>query len=111
MESESNNSEFRKRPPAKTPEAREKQLIALAVSRAEQQLRDGTASAMVITHYLKLASPKEKLERELLTANVDLAKAKTEEIQSHKRIEELQKEAMIAFGIYRGDDHADQDIQ
>ena len=53
--------------PAFTPEARENQLIALAVDRAEKQLRDGTASSQVITHYLKLGASKEKdrLEIEL----------------------------------------------
>ena len=44
--------------PALTPEARENQMIALAVDLAEQQLRDGTASSQVITHYLKLGSTK-----------------------------------------------------
>ena len=52
--------------PALTPEARENQLISLAIDLAEQQLRDGTASSQVITHYLKLGSTKEKLEREKL---------------------------------------------
>ena len=33
---------------AASPEARENQLIALAVDLAEQQLRDGTASSQVI---------------------------------------------------------------
>ena len=51
--------------PALTPESREKQMISLAVDLAEQQLKDGTASSQVITHYLKLASMKEKLEREI----------------------------------------------
>ena len=52
--------------PALTPEARENQLISLAVDLAEQQLRDGTASSQVITHYLKLGSTKEKIEKEIL---------------------------------------------
>ena len=37
--------------PALSPEARENQMIALAVDLAEQQLIDGTASAQVITHF------------------------------------------------------------
>ena len=52
--------------PALTPEARENQLVSLAINLAEQQLRDGTASSQVITHYLKLGSQKERLEREKL---------------------------------------------
>ena len=43
------DSERRMRP-ALTPEARENQLISLAVDLAERQLREGTASSQVITH-------------------------------------------------------------
>ena len=46
--------ETRKIRPALSPEARENQLIDLAVNLAEQQLLDGTASSQVITHFLKL---------------------------------------------------------
>ena len=53
-------------PPATTPQGREDQLISLAIDLAEKQLREGTASAQVTTHFLKLASSKEKLEREKL---------------------------------------------
>ena len=52
--------------PALTPEARENQMISLAVDLAEKQLREGTASSQVITHFLKLGSSKEKLEKEIL---------------------------------------------
>lgn len=49
--------------PALTPEARENQLVSLAVDLAEKQLREGTASSQVITHYLKLGSTKERIEK------------------------------------------------
>ena len=92
----------RRRPPATTPEARENQLIALAVELAEQQLSEGTASSQVISHYLKLASSKERLEKERLTHEVELLKAKTEAIHSAKRVEELYKEALNAMKAYSG---------
>lgn len=57
------NNNVSRRPPASTPEARENQLIALAVDLAEKQLANGTASAQVINHYLKLGSSREKLEQ------------------------------------------------
>ena len=82
---------------ALTPEARENQLIYLATDLAEQQLRDGTASSQVITHYLKLGTMKERLEREILTENKKLLVAKTEALQSTKRIEELYAEAITAM--------------
>lgn len=88
--------------PALTPEARENQLISLAVDLAEQQLRDGTASSQVITHYLKLGTTRERLEKELLEREVELKKAKTEAIQSAERIEKLYSEAITAMRNYGG---------
>lgn len=88
--------------PALTPEARENQMIALAVDLAEQQLREGTASSQVITHYLKLGSTKERLEKEKLEEENKLLRAKTENIKSMKRSEELMEEALRAFRQYNG---------
>lgn len=96
-------SEFR---PATTPEAREDQLIALAVNLAEQQLRDGTASPSVISHYLKLGSTKERIERQILEQQKDYLAAKTEAIQSSRHSEELFQEAIAAFKDYSG--HGDE---
>lgn len=88
--------------PATTPEARENQLIALAVDLAEKQLMEGTASSQVITHYLKLGSTKEKIEKEILQEQKKLVQAKTENLQSAKRIEELYTKAIDAMKNYSG---------
>lgn len=88
--------------PALTPEARENQLIYLATELAEQQLRDGTASSQVITHYLKLGSTKERIEREILEKQKELISAKTESLQSAKKIEELYVNAISAMRQYSG---------
>ena len=88
--------------PALTPDARENQLISLAVDLAEKQLQDGTASSQVITHYLKLASSKERIEKEILVEQKKLITAKTEALQSAKRIEELYKDAISAMREYSG---------
>ena len=69
-----------RRPAAKTIEARERQLIALAFDTAEKQMLDGTASAQVITHYLKLGTPRERLERKKLEEENALLRAKVENI-------------------------------
>ena len=92
----------RKMRPALTPEARENQLISLAVDLAEKQLRDGTASSQVITHYLKLGSTKEKIEKEILEKQKELIEAKTQSLQSAKRIEELYENALDAMRRYSG---------
>ena len=91
-----------RRRPAFTPEGREGQMIALAVDLAEKQLMEGTASSQVITHYLKLGSTKANLEREKLALENELTKAKTEAIQSQKRMEELYTEAIKAMKEYSG---------
>ena len=95
--------------PALTPEARENQMIALAVDLAEQQLRDGTASSQVITHYLKMATTRERLEKQLLEQEVKLKKAKTEALESAKRIEELYANAISAMKRYSGHGDSDDD--
>lgn len=88
--------------PAMSPEARENQLISLAVNLAERQLMEGTASSQVITHYLKLATTKERLEREKLEQENALLRAKTEAYESARRVEELYADAIKAFKTYNG---------
>ncbi len=88
--------------PYLTPEAQENHMISLAINLAEQQLRDGTASSQVITHYLKLGSTKEKLEKEILEKQKDLISAKTESLHAAKRIEELFENAREALTRYTG---------
>lgn len=92
---------------ATTPEARENQLIALAVDLAEDQLRNKTASAQVITHFLKLATEKERLERERLENENKLLIARTKSIEAADRMEALYAEALSAFTSkyeWQGDD-------
>ena len=95
--------------PALTPEARENQLISLAVDLAEKQLQEGTASSQVITHYLKLGSTKEKIEKEILEKQKELITAKTESIKSAQRIEELYAKAISAMRKYSGQESDEDD--
>ena len=101
------NSEKRIRP-ALTPEARENQLISLAVDLAEKQLQEGTASSQVITHYLKLGSTKERIEREILEKQKELITARTESLQSAKKVEELYENAINAMRNYSGQGDPDE---
>lgn len=91
-----------RRRPATTPEARENQLISLAFDLAESQIKDGTASSQVITHYLKLGSSREKLEQARLEGEVKVLKAKAEAMASAKRVEELYGKALDAMRSYAG---------
>ena len=105
------SGESKKIRPALTPEARENQLIYLATDLAEQQLRDGTASSQVITHYLKLGSSKERIEKEILEKQKELITAKTDALQSAKRIEELYANAISAMRKYSGHGGADEESE
>lgn len=93
---------LRKMRPALSEEARESQMISLAVDLAEKQLQEGTASSQVITHYLKLGSTKERIEKEILMKQKELIEAKTQSLQSAQRIEELYKNALDAMRNYSG---------
>ena len=93
--------------PAISPEARENQMISLAMDLAEQQLRDGTASSQLITEFVKRGSTKARLEKEILEEQKELMAAKTESIQSAKRVEELYTNALNAMRRYSG--QGDQD--
>lgn len=90
------------RRPAITPEARENQMIALAMDLVEQRLIDGTASSQETTHFLKLASSRSRLEQEMLEKQKDLISAKTEAIHAEKERENLFKEAIAAMKRYSG---------
>jgi hypothetical protein len=96
------NASGSNRRPATTPEAREHQLIAAAVDLAAKQLADGSASAQVITHYLKLGSSTEQLAQEKARQDIRLAEAKIESMASAKRVEEMYGEALNAMRAYGG---------
>ena len=92
----------RKMRPALSPEARENQMISLAMDLAEEQLRNGTASSQLITEFVKRGSTKARLEKEILEEQKELMAAKTESLQSAKRIEELYENALNAMRSYCG---------
>lgn len=94
--------------PALTPEARENQLISLAIDLVEQRLIDGTASSQETTHFLKLASTKSRIEKEILEKQKELISAKTENLKSAQRIEELYTDAIKAMRNYSGNGDSDE---
>lgn len=93
-----------KKPPSRTLEGREKEVVSLAVNLAEKQLRDGTASPSVITHYLKLGTTSYQLELEKLRHENELLQAKTQNIKSLGRMEELYEQAIESLRRYQGAD-------
>lgn len=105
----SSSESSRKMRPALSPEAEENQIISMAMNLAKQQIMDGTASSQVITHFLKLGSTKERIEKEILEKQKDLIEAKTQSLQSTQRIEELYTNALNAMRNYSGHGDSDED--
>lgn len=96
--------------PAMTSEAREQQLIALAVDLVEKRLLEGTASAQETTHFLKLGTVKAQLDKEEQQARIDLMRAKQKAIESGELQEEFYSEVIKAVRSYQGAPSNDQGI-
>lgn len=100
----------RRRPPARTPEEREREMTALAMDQAEEMLRNGNAPTQVVLHYLKLATAREKAELEMIRKKSENLDAKTESLRQAAKFEEGYKEAMQALKEYNGQFNYDEDI-
>lgn len=96
------NEPPKKMRPALTPEARENQLIALAIDCVEERLLNRTASSQETVHFLKLATSKYKEELEKLKHENELIKAKTKAIEDAADMKELYAEAIKAMRMYSG---------
>ena len=59
---------------------------------AEKQMREGTASPLVISHFLKLGTARAKLESERIRKESELATAKTQLLGQQEDIGKLVKE-------------------
>jgi len=88
-------------------------MVSAAIDLAEKQIRNGSASSQVITHFLKLGSTRERLEQQRLEHENELTRVKIEALESQKRVEELYMEALQAMRSYSGDlpapDTSDED--
>ena len=96
-----------KRGPALSPASQENYMVNLATDLAEKQLREGTASSTVVTHFLKLASTRDEIEKDLLVSKAKLTKAKADDITSAKRNEAIAEQALDAMKSYGGTSSAD----
>lgn len=75
-------------------------MISLAMNLAEKQLEEGTASSQVITHYLKLATTRERIEKEILERQKELVQAKTDSLRANQQLSDLFSEAIRAMKEY-----------
>ena len=106
--STSSSSTSKKGRPALDPETRENQMIALAVNLAEKQLRDGTASSQVITHFLKLGTTKAELEKEKLRIENRKTEAQIKSIENADEMKEVYEKALRAMRNYQGNGEPDE---
>lgn len=99
----------RRQPPATTPEGRENQMISLATDAVEKRIRNGTASAQELVLFAKAGTTNSRLERDILKKQKELITAKTEALQSQKRVEELYANALSAMKRYSGDSNRSEE--
>jgi hypothetical protein len=92
----------RRRRRARTLEGREQQLVSDAYDLAEKQIREGTASSQVVTHFLKMGSTRELVEQERLRGQIEVDKVKAKQLEAQERMESLVSEAFDAFRSYSG---------
>ena len=95
--------------PAADPKTRESQLISMAVSRVEQRIADGTATAQELIHFLRLGSTEKQLELEKLRHENELLKAKTDAIKEQQEVSKMFAEAVAAMTSYRMPTEEDYD--
>jgi hypothetical protein len=81
---------------------REMELADAAYDLAEEQIRSGTASSQVLTHFLKAGSMRERLEQERMGHEIELMQVKKEQLEGQKRVEELYVGALEAMRGYQG---------
>ena len=98
----SSNGDRTRRSSARTPEAREEELASAAYDLAERQIREGTASSQVLTHFLKAGSSRERMEQERMHHEIELMQVKKEQLEGQKRVEELYVSALEAMRSYSG---------
>ena len=92
----------RRQAPGRTIETRENQIIRLAYDEAERRIRNKTATSQEIVHFLKQGSVIAQLEKSKIEQENLLLQAKSESLQSQKRVEDLYAQAMKAFRTYSG---------
>lgn len=100
--SASSTSGRTRRPPAMTAEAREQELTAMAIDLVEKQIRDGSVSAQVLSHYVKLSSPRERLEREKLESENLMLRARVTAMEQQALSESTYVDALNAMRRYSG---------
>lgn len=99
----------RKMKAAESVEELEDQMFSMAYELAKKQMEEGTISSQNLNFFLKLGSSRERLEREILVKQKEQIEAKTDNLRSSAKSEELYAKAIEAMSRYSGyrDDEED----
>ena len=87
---------------AQTPEERENYLINLALDRVEERMLNGTASSQEYVQFIRMASAKSRNDAKKTELELELVKAKTENLRMQQFSESKYAEALAAFKRYSG---------
>lgn len=107
--SQDDGAPMKRRRRARSPEARERELTALAMDKVEERMRTGAATAAEYTHFLKLATVQAELEKEKTRNENELLKARVENLAMQARLEEVYSNALQAMRAYSGNTDEDQE--
>ena len=65
------------------------ELVNLAYDAVEERIKNGSASSQELIHFLKLGSSSERLSQEKMESDMELQRAKIEQIQSSQQMENI----------------------
>lgn len=90
--------------PPRSEEEEIKLAGGLAMDLALKWMREGTAPAQIVTHFLKANSPKEQAEVEKIRNEIELLKARKKSIELDEEREKKYQEVIRAISSYAGKD-------
>lgn len=97
--------------PARTEQEEIKRAGGYAMDLAMKWLQEGTAPAQIVTHFLKINSPKEQAEVEKLNREIELIKAKKKAIELAEEQDKKYEEVIRAISSYAGKDQEWETIE
>lgn len=102
QDSEPTSPSSRGRAPARTPEQRNNQLIAMSFDAAEEMIRSGKATSQLLTHFLKQGTARDELEKTKLELEGQLLRARTDSLEAGEDIRALYEKAIEVMTEYKG---------
>ena len=90
--------------PSRSEEEDVKYAGNLAMNLAIKWMQEGNAPAQIVTHFLKVNSPKEQAELEKTNREIELLKAKKKAIELSEEQDKRYQEVIKAIASYSGKD-------